>query len=277
MIKKLTFLAIILSFCVNAQKSLISDFQKADILLKTNNIDSAYFKFKILEQTIPKTDTLYKYSLWYYTLTTSQLEYENRLNEKFDKSLKLGIEALAAIEKGIPLFDAEFAKRKYFMIKNIVVSNFGLGDFNEGKKWKEKLYQAKEKKELPKGLDESFNFDFFRFENKNIWAYEWFHPLPKDRFSSTFTKVVYYVYSTDENGNDKDQLYRFHVLMFHGSNLNFDYVLTKKIETAQNESSGTLYAYTYKEDIDFAQLQLDIKEVLKGNLNPNIRKLQNQK
>ncbi|OOV19231.1 hypothetical protein [Flavobacterium sp. LM4] len=169
MIKKLTFLAIIiLSFCVNAQKSLISDFQKADILLKTNNIDSAYFKFKILEQTIPKTDTLYKYSLWYYTLTTSQLEYENRLNEKFDKSLKLGIEALAAIEKGIPLFDAEFAKRKYFMIKNIVVSNFGLGDFNEGKKWKEKLYQAKEKKELPEGLDESFNFDFFRFENKKF-------------------------------------------------------------------------------------------------------------
>jgi hypothetical protein len=61
--------------------------------------------------------------------------------------------------------------------------------------------------------------------------------------------------------------------MFHGENKSFDYVLTKRIETAKNEVSGTLYSYLYLEDIDFAQLQTDIKEVLKGNLSPETRVL----
>ncbi len=254
--------------CLTAfsQTNLLSEFQKANILLQTNNIDSAYVKFKDLEKTLPKNDTLYLHSLWYYTMTVSELERDNRLKEKFDKSLSFGLEALEAIEKGINYFDDEFAKRKYFMIKNIIVSHFGLGKFEEGKKWKEKLYLAKSKNELPEGLDEYFNFDYFTYNNKNIWGYEWFAALPKDRFSSSFSKVVYYIFSTDENGADKDQLYRFQVLMFHGSNMKFDYVLTKRLETAQNEFSGTLYAYTYNENIDYPQLQLDIKEILKGNI-----------
>lgn len=254
------------------QNSMLSDYQKASILLKTNNVDSAYVKFKDLEKRLPKTDTLYNYSLWYYIGTATELEKENRLKEKFDKSLAFGIEAYDAIEKGIQYFDSEFKKRKYFMMKNIVVSNFGLGNFEEGKKWKQKLYTAKLNNELPEGLDQYFNFDYFTFENKNIWGYEWFEELPKDRFSTTFSKVVYYVYSTDDNGADKDQLYRFQVLMFHGTGMKFDYVLTKRLETAKNEVSGTLYAYTYNEDIDFPQLQLDIKEILKGNINPEKRK-----
>lgn len=255
-----------------AQTGFLSEYQKANVLLQTNNLDSAYVKFKMLENTLQKTDTLYNYALWYYITSTSELEYKNRMEEKFDISLNYGIEALEAIEKGINVFDSEFANRKYFMIKNIIVSNFGLGNFEDGEKWKRKLYKFQKNKELPEGLDEHFNFDYFKFEDKNIWGYEWFHELPKDRFGSSFTKVVYYVYSTDENGEDEDQLYRFHVLMFHGNNSNFDYVLTKRIETAKGEVSGTLYSYTYKEDIDFQQLQMDIKEILKGNLNPKVRK-----
>ena len=271
--KKVHIFALLFPLLGLSQNNFLSEYQKANILLKTNNIDSAYVKFKELEKKLPTTDTLYNYTLWYNVMTTSELEKRNRMEEKFDKSLKYGLEALDGIEKGIKLFDPEFAKRKYFMIKNIIVSNFGLGDFVEGKKWKEKMYSFKKKNELPEGLDEYFNFDYFTFENKNIWGYEWFEELPKDRFGSSFTKVVYYVYSTDENGEDKDQLYRFHVLMFHSSNSSFDYVLTKRLETAKNETSGTLYAYTYKEDIDFPQLQMDIKEILKGNINPKVRKI----
>jgi len=270
--KALILILIFFSSKALSQNNSLSEYQKATILLKTNNIDSAYFKFKSLEKNLPKNDTLYSYSLFYYTVTTTELERENRLKEKFDKSLAFGLEAIETIEKGLQYFDSEFKKRKYFMMKNIVISNFGLENFSEAKKWKEKLYSAKINNELPEGIDEYFNFDYFTFEKKNIWGYEWFHELPKDRFGSSFSKVVYYVYSTDENGNDKDQLYRFQVLMFHASNSSFDYVLTKRLETAKNEVSGTLYAYTYNENIDFAQLQLDIKEILKGNINPEKRK-----
>lgn len=257
---------------VFSQGNLLDEYDKADILLQSNQIDSAYVKFANLEKSLSINDTLYEYVLWYKVMTATHLEEVNRLQEKFDKSLDFGLEALEGIENGKELFNEDFALREYWMIKNITVSNFGLGNFEEGKKWKDKMYTAKNKNLLPEGIDESFNFDFFKFEDKNVWGYEWFAELPESRYDSSFTKVVYYVYSTNLDGSDKDQLYRLHVLMFHGNNDNFDYVMDKRLETATEEISGTLYAYTYKEDIDFMKLKNDVKEVLKGNLEPDTKR-----
>ena len=140
--------------------------------------------------------------------------------------------------------------------------------YDEAEKYKKILYDAYKKKTLQEGIDEFFNFDYFTFEDKNIWGYEWYEELPKDRFSKSFTKVVYYIYSTDEEGNDKDQLYRLHVLMFHGTGQDFDYVLTKRNETDNSTPAATLYGYYYKKDIDYKKLKQDVIEVLKGNLYP---------
>jgi len=65
--------------------------------------------------------------------------------------------------------------------------------------------------------------------------------------------------------------------MFHGDNPKFDYVLTKRLETAKNEASGTLYQYTYKEDIDFQKLQKDVKEIVSGNMKSIEEYLEEQK
>lgn len=273
--KKINILILLLIPIIGfGQNDYLTEYQKAEILLQTNEIDTAFVKFKELEKSLPKNDTLYEYALWYKVATATHLQEINRYQEKFEKSLDYAKEALDGIEKGIEIFDEEFAKRKFFMVKNIIVANYGLDNFEEGKKWKAKMYEAKEKNQLPEGIDQNFNFDFFKFEGKNIWGYEWYAELPKDRFSSSFTKVVYYVYNTNADGSDKDQLYRLNVLMFHNidpSN-NIDYVLTKRLETAVNEVSGTLYAYTYNEDIDFEKLKNDVKEVLKGNLKPDTKR-----
>tara|TARA_R110001592_G_C13174751_1_gene750192 strand:- start:3732 stop:4397 length:666 start_codon:yes stop_codon:yes gene_type:complete len=197
------------------------------------------------------------------------LESASRLSEDFQTSLDYGLEALEFIKKGMKRFDGEFAKRAPFMVKNIVVSYFGIGDYVKGQEYKDLLYKAYEHKTLPEGLDEFFNFDFFTLDDKNVWGYEWYAELPKDRFSSSFTKAIYYVYSRNPDGSDKDQLYRLHVLMFHGDNENFDYVMDKRLETATNEVSGTLYSYTYKEDIDYKKLHNDVIEIIKGNLQPD--------
>jgi tetratricopeptide (TPR) repeat protein len=272
--KKINILILLLIPIIGfSQNDYLTEYQKAESLLQTNEIDTAFVKFKELEKSLPKNDSLYENALWYKVATATHLEEIYRFQEKFEQSLTFAREALDGIEKGIEIFDEDFAKRKFFMVKNIMVANYGLGNFEEGKKWKEKMYEAKGKNQLPEGIDENFNFDFFKFEDKNIWGYEWYAELPKDRFSGSFTKVVYYVYSTNPDGSDKDQLYRLHVLMFHNiepSN-GIDYVLTKRLETAKNEVSGTLYAYTYKEDIDYEKLKNDVKEVLKGNLKPDTK------
>jgi hypothetical protein len=267
------FLFILLTvsnFCFG-QNEIFRKYQTADSLLKSNDFKSAYNIFKDLEPKCDKKDTLYNYILWYYTSSATQIEKAYRDNQQFDSSLNYGLEALKLIEKGKLYFDETFASREFFMTKNIVVSYFGLGHLDNAKKYKDILYKAHKEKKLPKGMDEYFNFSFFKWEDKNVWGYEWFEDLPEDRFSKSFSKIVYYVYSTNPDGTDKDQLYRLHVLMFHNIDPSnkIDYVLTKRLETAKNEVSGTLYAYTYTKDIDYTKLQTDIKEVLKGNYRPD--------
>lgn len=252
-------------FC---QKTTLESYHEAQRYIQTDQIDSAYYKFKLLEESIPKSDTLYEHAVWYRTMTASHLEEVARYQEDFETSLKYGLDALEGIKKGKFMFADNFASREFFMVKNIIVSHYGLGNFKEGKAWKDKMYTAQKDSLLPEGIDQYFNFDFFKMGDKNVWGYEWFAPLPKDRFSSSFTKVVYYVYSTNPDGSDKEQLYRLYVLMFHGNQKNFDYVLTKRLTDAapKGEFSGTLYQYTYKEDIDFEKLKKDVKEVVSGNM-----------
>jgi hypothetical protein len=269
--KMLTLLFLTISSITFGQSEIIEKYRIADNFMLNDNFYEAYKIFKDIEPKCSSKDTLYDYILWYYTSSATLIESSFREKQQFDSSLYYGLEALKLIKKGKPLFDEKFASREFFMIKNIVVSYFGLGQIDKAKEYKEILYKAYKNKKLPDGIDECFNFTYFKWEDKNIWGYEWFEELPKDRFSKSFSKIVYYVYSTNPDGTDKDQLYRLHVLMFHSidASIKFDYVLTKQLETATNEVSGTLYSYTYNENIDYAKLQADIIQVLKGNYEPD--------
>jgi hypothetical protein len=147
------------------------------------------------------------------------------------------------------------------------------------KRYQDKLYAAYKDKKLPEGIEEYYNFEKFVFDDKNIWGYEWFEELPEDRFSSSFSKIVYYVYSRNSDGSDKDQLYRLHVLMFHNIDPSnkIDYVLTKRLATATDEVSGTLYAYAYTSPVDYEKLRADIREVLKGKYEPDTKSTRKKK
>ncbi len=128
------------------------------------------------------------------------------------------------------------------------------------------MYKAHKKNKLPceYELCHYYNFDFFKIDTLNIWGYEWYDELPKNRFSTSFTKVVYYVYSTNPDGSDKDQLYRLHLIMFHGTDMPFDYIMTRYISTENGEIRGSMYEYTYKENIDYEKLHNDVIEIVKG-------------
>ena len=252
-------------------------YNKADSLIKYNQLVEGYLMLKELESIVPKTDTLYENTLWYLADLATHLESFNRSKQAFKISLNYGFEALDYIRKGIPYFEKKFADRESYMIKNNVVSYFGLGNYTEGQAYKKLLYQLNKDKKLPEGLADYFNFEYFKLNNKNIWGYEWFDDLPKDRFSSSFTKIVYYVYSTNPDGSDKDQLYRLHVLMFHGENNDFDYVLDKRFENENEEIAGTFYSYTYKENIDFEKLHNDVIQIIKDNLEPDTKRTKSKK
>ncbi|MBX2966130.1 MAG: hypothetical protein KF845_08295 [Cyclobacteriaceae bacterium] len=250
-------------------------YQTADSLLQADNYLEAYNILKEIEPKCDMKDTLYDYILWYYVGATSELESQNRTKEQFETSLKYGLEALELIEKGKSRFDEKFASREFWMHKNLIVSYFGLGHLDKVQKHKDILYKAYKEKKLPDGIDKYFNFTFFKWEDKNVWGYEWYPELGDPETQGSFSKIVYYVYSTKPDGSDKDQLYRLHVLKFHkfDNSVKFDYVMTKRLETATDEVSGTLYAYTYNKKIDYTKLQADIKEILKGNYEPDTKSI----
>jgi len=270
----LTFSLLFLTFISNAQDDVYKKYKMADLFLNEGKTEQAYNIYKELEPQLTKTDTLYNYVLWYYTMAVTALESENRMAEKWQPALNYGLEAIALIEKGKPLFNENFTERYYWMQKNVIVSYFGLSRPDDAKKHKNVLYAAYREGKLPEGIEGYFNFSFFKWNDKNIWGYEWYPELPEDRFNNSFTKVVYYVYSTNTDGSDKDQLYRFHVLMFHqdAKDAAFDYILERQIEKDNVTESGSYYMYTYKKDIDYVKLKKDIIEILEKNIQPDTRR-----
>ena len=277
--KKLTLILLLLiTISSQAQTSVLKLYRTADSLLQSSKPAAAYNILKDIALTCDKEDTLYRYILWNYVAAASRAELQFRLKAKFDSSLSYGLEALSLIEKSAPYFDSTFIVRNYWMYKNVVVSSYGLGKFDQAKKYQDLLYKAWKDKKLPEGLDQYYNFTFFKWNGKNIWGYEWYPEAGDPGAQGSYSKIVYYVYNTNTDGTDKEQLYQLHVAKIQKADnaAKFDYVLTKKLEAAKNEVSGTFYAYTYNKKIDYAKLQADIKEVLKENYYPDTRATANR-
>ncbi len=251
----------------------IDAFSQTDVL---GQADSAYFDYKDYDkalalyqqvhQNLDEKDEDFGYVTDKIARTLFNLELKTRGNHDTEKSIEFSKKFIQFANEYPSFIDEGVLEKKYFMYKNLVVAYFEQNDLQEAEKYREKLYNFYKKGELPEGLNHYYNFEFFKWEDKNVWGYEWFEELPKDRLSTSFSKIVYYVYDTNPDGSDKDQLYRLHVLMFHktDNSAKFDYVLTKKIETATEEYGGTLYSYTYTDPINFVKLRNDIREVLGG-------------
>ncbi|MBS1636873.1 MAG: hypothetical protein JST26_13230 [Bacteroidetes bacterium] len=270
--KIVTLIALLLSTLLSGQTSLETLFEKADsAFFDYKNYPLALDLYKQIEKQISPSDKDWNYTINKIARSLFLLESDSRKDPK--KSIDLSEQYIEFADKNKQYLDTVLYEKKYFMYKNIVVGYFALNQIDKAKIYQDKLYGFYKQKVLPKGIDEYYNFEFFQWDGKNVWGYEWFEDLPEDRFSRSFSKIVYYIYSTNPDGTDKDQLYRLHVLMFHKTDAStpFDYVLTKRLETATNEVSGTLYAYTYTKDIDFNKLRHDIREVLKGNYEPDTK------
>ncbi|MCR5553974.1 MAG: tetratricopeptide repeat protein [Bacteroidales bacterium] len=233
------------------------DKRHIDSLCQAGRYEEAYQYAKQRRQSLsPDKSQAYKNATADYYGTVYLLEMIYRYQEKFEEALTLNEEMLALMKP----------KTDYFAIRNKIVCYSGLGNYEKAAENRALLYKAYKKKKLPceYELCNYYNFDFFKIDTLNIWGYEWYDKLPKNRFSTSFTKVVYYVYSTNPDGSDKYQLYRLHLIMFHGTNMPFDYIMEKHISTENGERRHSLYQYTYKENIDYKKLHNDVIEIVNG-------------
>lgn len=235
-----------------------------DSLCQSGLFDEAYQYAKQRWQGLPADKSrTYKDATFDYYRTAYMLEMAYRYRENFGEALKLDEEMLTLMKP----------ETDYFAIRNKIVCYSGLGNYKKAAENRALLYKAHKKNKLPceYELCHYYNFDFFKIDTLNIWGYEWYDELPKNRFSTSFTKVVYYVYSTNPDGSDKDQLYRLHLIMFHGTDMPFDYIMTRYISTENGEIRSSMYDYTYKENIDYEKLHNDVIEIVKGGKKTDTR------
>ena len=228
-----------------------------DSLYQSGHFDVAYRYAKQRWQSLRADKSQeYRDATFDYYRTAYMLEMIYRYYENFGEALKLNEEMLALMKPGTD----------YFAIRNKIVCYSGMGNYAEAAKNRALLYKAYKKNKLPceYELCHYYNFDYFKIDTLNIWGYEWYDELPKDRFSTSFTKVVYYVYNTNPDGSDKDQLFRLHLIMFHGTDMPFDYIIEKHISTEKGEMRQSMYQYTYNENIDYEKLHNDVKEIVSG-------------
>lgn len=278
--KKLLFLILCSPFFIWAQGTDISKFKMEqnaiDSLFSIGQTETAIERAREWQQNadtfgvLPKLQATSDFA-WYLENASRQCF----TTQQYDKSLAYSQELLNHIRKTEKkMCNDRYKQEKYFAIRDIMISYFGLGEYDKALTQKKELYSAHKKGLLPCDYElcHYFNFDFFKIDSLNVWGYEWYDDLPKNRYSQSFTKIVYYVYSTNSDGTDKDQLYRLHVLMFHGDNPNFDYIMDKHISTDKGEWSGSMYRYTYKEDIDYRKLHNDVVEIVKGNVQPDTQR-----
>jgi hypothetical protein len=272
--KNVLYLILLLPFLSHAQPLRKGALAAGDSLLKLQDYAGASAAYRTLLQRVKEDDTLLPHLVWNYTGALSGLERAARMKEDFAASLQYGTAALDLLKKYKHMFDAEFAAREAWMVKNVIVSYFGLGQFDKAVPYRAELYKGYKDKTLPKGIDGYFNFDFFTLDRKNIWGYEWYPELGDPGTEGSFTKIVYYVYSRNADGTDKDQLYRLHVLKFHKIDASApDYILTKTYDTEDSEISGSYYRHLYNRPLDYSKIREDVKVIVHAETVPDTKRI----
>ncbi len=264
---EILYFFLFISFHSFSQNDNLLQFQKAIEYNASGNPDAALRIIKKLERHVLKSDSLYPFLLENKIIALMELEKETRNKANFEQSLAYGTEAWESIQNGNVFFKSDVLKNEPFVVKNLMVSYFGSGNIEMGMQWKEKLYQFQKAGRLPREMNISFNFDFFKVDDLNVWGYEWYEEYPTSPYDkSNFTKLIYYVYTQKSDGSDHEQLYRLHLEKFNGTARNMDYVLTKKSGSGPSETSVKLYAYPYVKKIDYQKLQNDVREIVGGNI-----------
>lgn len=246
-------------------------FQNTGKLFASGEHEKALEQIRELDQVKNLDDTLKKDVRWAYLSSLAALSKAARNQEQWAKAKKFTEESVKVLENSKNDFEGEFLEqlnsRKFWAYKNMVLCCTGLGELDQVKTYREKLYEGYRKKKLPEGIDECFNFDFVRIDGKNVWGYEYFPPSDGSESKGGFSKYVYHIFRAKEDGTDGEGLFRLHAVTIHKlSESDVDlYVLTLRWMEDGLDERRSLFEHVYHVPIDMKKLRNDIREFVKAN------------
>jgi tetratricopeptide (TPR) repeat protein len=265
--RSIFFIALLIPVLLYGSLDTSLDMIEINTLIDSGKREIAFEKLKSLQEKVSEDDKIIQEIVNLRIACGGIIGYQYMEKADHEKALYYLLDADECSQLYGALVSDENMIRKYVIINDILQAYFSLGEFEKAKKYRQLLYDAYDKNLLPEFYDDDcFWFDFFKQGKYNVMGYENFLPLPADRFSESFSKIIYYIYSTKKDGSDNKEIFRIHILMFHGNTPKLDYVMTYR-KGYKNLMSQTLYQYTYMEDIDYSKLHSDIRQIVKEIIN----------
>jgi hypothetical protein len=189
--------------------------------------------------------------------------------EDWTASIDLALGFLKTLDEDKDSLGSSVLEKKAWAIKDLIVAHFGLGQRDKAKPYRDFLYEAYRKNELPEGLRDFYNFEKFVHNGLNVWGYESFARLSDQPEGTSFSKHTYYVFSRDAEGNDKDPLFTVETVRVHKLTEDLpDYVLTKRVHSEGSVGSESYWTLTFDDPIDYEKLHLAVIAVLDGKVKP---------
>lgn len=264
----LTILLLVFSNIILGQTTILK-LNKAFELYDSKQYDNSYKQFNTLKNEILPTDTLFKDLAFGLTASTYFRQLKAKNANDWDNTVLLANEFLKDLDVYNNFINEGLLEKRYFAYKDLIVAYLGLNKRDSASVYQKKLYEAYSKKMLPDGINKSYNFQKLNWNSLNVWGYEWYANLGEKETEGSFSKQVYYVYSADSLGQDKNLLFRLHSLKIHKltpDDPKADYVLTYyKPNKDGSEGSKTLWKYTFSNPIDNIELEKAILDFLEKN------------
>lgn len=276
-ISKMKFLKLILillvSITTTAQTNIATDYDNALKLYNAKQYLEAYTAFKTLKSQLIEKDALYTDVVKYLTASTTELEQSARLKGDYQTSLKYSLEAVDLLKGNTSNFDGNASNKELLMNQNIIVAYTGLEKYADANSYKQVLYNRNRENTLPMALSGYFNSEYFKVGDKNVWVYEWYDDAFSERVSNNFSKVVYFVYSTDADGQNKESLYRLHLLPNKDKG---NYSLEKQFDRNTKQFGSKFNQVTFAKELDYKALKKEVITIIAQGLTPsNEREIHN--
>jgi hypothetical protein len=188
----------------------------------------------------------------------------------WNRVIELGDGLITVLDADKDVLDPVLLEKKYWAVKDLIVAYFGLGQRDKAKPFQEVLYEAYQQKQLPEGINLSYNFEKFVHDGLNVWGYESYAQLADQEPGASFSKHVYYIFSRDNEGNDKEELFTLETVGVHKLSPDLpDFVLTRRVRVEESLRSETYWDFTFNDPVDYEKLHQAIIEFLKGGAKPS--------
>jgi len=253
----------------SAQTGIRPTLNKAFAFYEEKQYDSAYTYFTSLKNNIVTSDSFAKEIAFGLTASLFFKEAIAKDAGEWDNTIRFAKELLNDLTMYRTAMGGELGGKRYYAYRDLVVAYFGLGKKDSASKYQSILYEAYSNKLLPEGIDQYYNFEKITWKGLNIWGYEWYPNLGDKEAEGSFSKQVYYIYSTNANGTDKKQLFRLHTIKVNKpapGSPSADYVLTYiKSNRDHSEDSKTLWEYPFTNPIHYDELHKAVLDYLEKN------------